>query len=291
MVVKKFQDYTKGEQRNLLMHWWYYYSKMPSNFLECNKFRKAIEKDPIRVMNIVFMNTVEGHGNEVILEKFRRNTFDEYWDEMGEFFKKEEFRSLYDAGERYLIEEIADSYRNPQTRDEKTKDLIISAVSKIILSRGYELSSERVNELYTACLINEEDFFMGELMCDFAVGEGIGGLSFFSVERLDEYREDINQCIMMMPGLNRGNSCVKLLKDKNDDKWTDDIEDLDKLIKLGVALGVLYLPVPREEWHNMPKGLPIVASVYLPEDTRVVGMHATEYQKVLKIVSTEGQRQ
>ena len=78
MKVKRFLEYSKGEQRNLLMHWWYYYSKTQYDFMEYTKFRKAVEKDAQVVMYMVFNATLNERGNEEILAMMRNGKFEEY---------------------------------------------------------------------------------------------------------------------------------------------------------------------------------------------------------------------
>lgn len=285
MVVKRFSEYSMGEQRNLLMHWWYYYSKTPYTFVEYNKFRKAVEKDPQVMMNMVFTATINERGNEEILNLMRCGKFDEYWSYMSEFYKSDEFQAMYDAGERFLIEEIVDSYRNPKSRDESVREKILTNVARIIRSNGYELTSERVCSLYDKCIMRDDDFYDDELTGDFTVSEGVNGNTIFMTERLNQFRNDIYECIEMLPGLNRGNAFLKLFKDKNGIKWTDDQSVLDKLIQLGVASELVYFPVPRDSWKNLPNGLPIVAASYMNDKESIVGHSSNEYKKVLEKVN------
>lgn len=282
MEVMRFSEYSKVEQRNLLMHWWYFYSKSPCNFLECNRFRKAVEKDAQMVMNMVFVATVNERGNEEILNMIRVGKFEEYWDQMVEFSGTEEFKVMYEAGEVFLIDEIVDSYRNPKSRDDNAKGVILTGISKIIKSNGYTLTSDRVYDLYEKCCINENDFCDGELVGDFTISEGINGNTIFMTDRLNQYRNDIYECIEMLPGLNRGNSFLKLFDDKKGKRWTTNQDVLDKLIQLGVATEIIYYPIPKDSWHKLPGGLPIVAASYVDESYQLLGHKPCEYIKVLE---------
>ena len=114
MIVKQFRDYSEGEQRNLLMHWWYYYSKQPYNFGEINRFRKAVEKDAQMVMNMVFLAMLNEKGNDEILSMMRTGRFEEYWDRIVEFSGTDDFKDMYAMGEHFLIEGIVNSYNNPK---------------------------------------------------------------------------------------------------------------------------------------------------------------------------------
>lgn len=284
MIVKQFRDYSKGEQRNLLMHWWYYYSKQSYNLGEFNRFRSAVEKDAQMVMNIVFLAMLNEKGNDDILSMMRTGRFEEYWDQIVEFSGTDSFKDMYAMGEHFLIEEIVNSYNNPKARDGISKEQILSSISRIIRSNGYELTSERVSELYEKCVMTENDFCDGELTGNFTVGEGINASTIFMSDRLNEYREEIFECIEMLPNLNRGNSYLNLFTDKNGVCWTNNQDVLDKLLQLGRAIGLIYFPNSREDWCNLPGGGPIVTANYLQEDCMMMEHKPNEYEKVLDYV-------
>ena len=43
--VKRFNEYTKDEQMEIMFHWWHYYGKLPLSFAEMDKFKKLMEED------------------------------------------------------------------------------------------------------------------------------------------------------------------------------------------------------------------------------------------------------
>lgn len=281
MKVKRFLEYSKGEQRNLLMHWWYYYSKTQYDFMEYTKFRKAVEKDAQVVMYMVFNATLNERGNEEILAMIRNGKFEEYWDQTVRFAETDDFKMMYDANEAFLIDEIVDSYKNPKSRDDSSKGMILSNVSRIIRNNGYELTSDRVFEIYEKCLIREDDFKDGELVGDFTVSEGINGYSIFMVDRLRDSFSDIYECVEMLPGINCGTLFTKLFNTKKGDIWTRDVDVVDRLVQLGVATDMLYYPLEKKEWKSSPDGYPIVCAKF-NEEQKVSGYSPSFYEKVLE---------
>lgn len=281
MKVKRFLEYSKGEQRNLLMHWWYYYSKTQYDFMEYTKFRKAVEKDAQVVMYMVFNATLNERGNEEILAMMRNGKFEEYWDQTVGFSQTDDFKAMYEANEAFLIDEIVDSYKNPKSRDDSSKGLILSNVSRIIRNNGYELTSDRVFDIYERCLISEDDFKDGSLTGEFAVCEGINGYSIFMVDRLRECYEDIYECVEMLPGTNCGTLFTKLFNNKKGDIWTNNVDVVDRLVQLGVATNLLYYPLDRKDWSSSPDGYPIICAKFNPEEI-VSGYDANSYEKVLE---------
>ena len=285
MKVQPFCEYSTSEQRNLLMHWWYYFCSGPCGFEYTLKFKKLIDKDPQLAMNMVFLAALDGKGNDTILSMMHKGKFEEYCDEVAEFSLSDDFLKMYETGERYLIDEIVDSARNPGAKRAEVKSEILSGVKGLICSGGYELNSDRVYELYERCAMNEEDFCNGELQEDFVVAEGIDSCTFFVKDRLEENKKEIFECIKMLPGLNRGNSCSNLFRDKNDVCWTNKQDVLDRLLQLGIATEMIYFPLPRNVWHNLPMGLPIVAATYDLEDMPELVHKPCDYPKVLEKLS------
>ena len=42
MEIKRFSEYTNDEQKQLLMHWWHYYGKLPVTLAEIEEFMEIL---------------------------------------------------------------------------------------------------------------------------------------------------------------------------------------------------------------------------------------------------------
>lgn len=80
---------------------------------------------------------------------------------------------------------------------------------------------------------------------------------------LYKYREDVIRMLLSLhPGARvdeQGGMSVAMMTYRGDKtQWTDDMSDIDKLIALGMALGLVSFCATRDRWHTLPGGLPYV---------------------------------
>ena len=52
MELKKWEEYTKEEQKELLNHWWHYYGKVMYTLEEWEQFNKLIDKDSDKILEM-----------------------------------------------------------------------------------------------------------------------------------------------------------------------------------------------------------------------------------------------
>lgn len=84
-----------------------------------------------------------------------------------------------------------------------------------------------------------------------------------SDSRLYKYREDVIRMLLSLKPEARvdekGGMSVAVMTYRGDNtQWTDDMSDIDKLIALGMAMGLLSFCAPRDKWPALPGGLPYV---------------------------------
>lgn len=85
-----------------------------------------------------------------------------------------------------------------------------------------------------------------------------------SIRRLQEHREEIIRMLLSLHDDFRadsrggGGSVVMAMVRGNGKRWTDDPKDVEKLIALGLGVGLLTFPAPREQWSRLPGGLPYI---------------------------------
>ncbi len=123
------------------------------------------------------------------------------------------------------------------------------------------LTAERVRDLYARCFRPESEYHPTR-----ATRTQIEGWLMrhtFSVPQLAKSREEI---IRLLLAIHRGfrsdegqGGSVGMLTMRDDNvMWTGDMSDIEKLLSLGMAVGLVTFCVPREKWDRLPNGLPYV---------------------------------
>ena len=90
--------------------------------------------------------------------------------------------------------------------------------------------------------------------------EGVMQVCKFNPERLESHRQDVIDMVKQLNPtfINDGWSFLNLCMDANDNLWTGEHVVCEKLIMLGIGLGIAQFPLPREFWSMLPGGLPYV---------------------------------
>ena len=91
--------------------------------------------------------------------------------------------------------------------------------------------------------------------------EGILNSYAFLPEKLDEYKEEIVEMLGELPVEFRksgggGWSFLNACMDKDGNQWTDFHLTMEMLICLGMGVGYVTCPLPREIWDALPGGMP-----------------------------------
>jgi hypothetical protein len=85
----------------------------------------------------------------------------------------------------------------------------------------------------------------------------------FSVRQLQRDREEIIRMLLCMQAGFRtdergGGSVGAAIVREDGQLWTNDMSDVEKLISVGMALGLVEFCAPRDRWGSLPGGLPYV---------------------------------
>lgn len=100
----------------------------------------------------------------------------------------------------------------------------------------------------------------GEDTSNHVKGQGIRGPMGFHPERLEQHKADIQALLNQLPnefmetgggGYSFLNGCIT----KDGNQWGEQ-SNVDELICLGVAIGKVSFPMPREMWSVLPGGMP-----------------------------------
>lgn len=289
MEVKDFKDYTKEEQKVLLLQWFHNYGKNVYSSIELLTFLGYIEEEPMHAFNMVFGLKVVGKTSKDLCTMMRNDTTAVYSLSVRAYSLSSDFKGLYAQYGKSFIRELVDGYLHPTSDAKSTVEDILKALDrveqrkedKLIASVG--LSEEKVRALYEKCLLSEEDFNGEELKGNFAIGEGVKFTSLFSAERLNKYRDKIGECISGLPRkIEEGISFNKLTRDKCSYAWTQDTKVADMLVQMGMATDMLYFPAPREDWEHLPGKVGYVAvNQEYDKTASILGKAPQEYTKAM----------
>ena len=122
------------------------------------------------------------------------------------------------------------------------------------------LTTDRVRTVYAKCFRPE-----GSKALHRVTVEGWLLRHTFSVRWLQTHREDIIRMLLCLPeGLradegNGGTIGLMVLRgQQTKEVWTKDMSDVEKLLALGLASGLMSFCAPRNRWASLPGGFPYV---------------------------------
>lgn len=123
------------------------------------------------------------------------------------------------------------------------------------------LTSERVRTVYERCFRPEAEYSAARI--NRAQVEAWMLRHTFSVPQLGRSREEIIRMLLCLQSGFRvdekGGGSVGAATIREDGSfWTGDMSDVEKLVSLGVAVGLVSFPAPREKWSRLPGGLPYI---------------------------------
>lgn len=115
------------------------------------------------------------------------------------------------------------------------------------------LTSQAVRDLAVKCANVGEDG-------DAVKVDGILNAYLFSKRRLEENREAIIELLMELPESFRENegggwSFLMAAHDKHGNHWGEH-QNMEQLFCLGMGIGKVEMPLPREYWSALPGGMP-----------------------------------
>lgn len=142
-----------------------------------------------------------------------------------------------------------------------------------------KITSQRINDLFGSCLLKESDFENEELMCDYRLGEGLNGKSAFSVERLNECREELFEFMGQIADLDHAPSYDALGNTVDGGVWAESMDDINKFVQLGTACNMLYITFPPELWSYLPGGVPNVCKQLYSIEKQIHGYKGKTFSK------------
>jgi hypothetical protein len=118
------------------------------------------------------------------------------------------------------------------------------------------LTADRVRNVYAKCYRNE-----GWNPTKAVTVDGVMLRHTFSIAALHSHREHVIRLLLSLPAGFRadegqGGSMGMMNLRGTSVPWTDQMPDVEKLIALGLASGLLSFCAPREKWGRLPSGIP-----------------------------------
>lgn len=264
MELKKFSEYSKEEQKNLLLHWWFYYGKSVFSLDELECFEKIIDDDAQHAFDMAVVAFINNNDSSILLSTMRAQRFEELEKIVRDIVSNASYLERKEAFEGAFLREIVTTLNNDSDNMEK---------------QG--ISERVVCELYRSCLFNSNEIKDGIPTEDFSIGEGIKTTAIFNSKRLNEHKEKIVNVIDHIHDIYLGPHFLQLCVDDNGLLWTGNHGVVDQLVQLGIATGVLEYTVPREMWEYLPEGLPYVCVNKEKIKTEVVGQRPSEFAKII----------
>lgn len=281
-----FSEYTEDEKKALLLHWWCYMDVIPHSLVSLKMLDKIIDIDADSVFRAAFAADCpdRAFNKEAILRYLEHYA---YFDEYQHFFDVADYFAKEKLSYRQIVEfigKVVDSYNEKKYDTIVVRDVcFIEDYSSIPQEEIMKLTSKRVGDIFSDCIIKDIDKEWLDVYSDFTIGEGIEEpASVFRVSSLNKHREEIIECISMLPCINEGVSVLNLASNKYGREWTSNFAYVDELVRLGTASELIYFPVPRNEWQTLPGSEPIVASLDYDKESMIEGYPKESYEEVVK---------
>ena len=118
------------------------------------------------------------------------------------------------------------------------------------------LDPQRVEAIFVDCLYRASEDAGNRVSV-----EGIAHAVDFSSERLKSHKTEIEAMLEELPGQFKksdggGWSFLNACNDKHGNQWTGLHLRMEQLFQLGIGIGKVECPLPREMWDFFPGGMP-----------------------------------
>ncbi len=130
------------------------------------------------------------------------------------------------------------------------------------------LTSRRVHEVFLDCLFRDDEVTPGKIPDNAVIADGIRTKVAFHNARLASYQDEITKMLLELPeeftpAGGGGSTFLNACNDRHGRLWGQHI-NIDQLVMLGLALGMVRWNLPREMWRNMPGGMPYFTVLVQP---------------------------
>lgn len=121
------------------------------------------------------------------------------------------------------------------------------------------ISAKRIESIFVECLFKKNEIVDNKPILKAVYVKGILNDFGFNKERVESYRNDIQEYVNQLPNdFIEGWSFLNLCIDKEGALWGQH-SDSEKLAALSIALGIAEYKMPKEYWHLLPGGMPYIS--------------------------------
>jgi hypothetical protein len=114
-----------------------------------------------------------------------------------------------------------------------------------------KLTAQAVQDVFMDCLFRD-----GEPTTDHVRADGIRSSVDFHPERLVKHTSDIVEFLSELPvEFKDGTSFLQACVNRQSEQWGEQTH-MDMLFQLGIGIGKVTCPFPREMWKVLPGGMP-----------------------------------
>lgn len=155
-------------------------------------------------------------------------------------------------------------YKFVMDKDDKVLDVLKVLLSKrdVLGVDSFDtktsISDYLVNDIFSYCLVNENEIVDGKPTIQSTYCEGINFDYLFSTKRLNDKKEDITSLVEAIGSIEEGISVSSMGITRDGKKWTDSFDTLEKVMALGVSSGDLVLPFSRDLDQALKGSVPYV---------------------------------
>lgn len=242
MEKKRIDLYTEEERQKLLRHWWNYCSKMVTTPEENKQFLELVKKDSRKAMDVALVSYAGGPGGQLLILAARDNILDSYLRMISEIASSIN-KSDRKMAEASFIDMMVDSYN-------KLERIITKILETLPCSSINKIFRQQIAQLYSDSLLTDDEFSKEGPIVDFVVGEGAIGFSLFSADRLNKNRESISLLFDLSLETDQPVDVFKSGCDQNGNYWTNNDMEVDRILQLGLATGIVKFTKPRSEWRS-----------------------------------------
>lgn len=261
MEKKKFNEYTRDEQKELLLQWWLTFGDESYTCDELNQFLESVENDSFLMMSIVFTCFMKNKNRDFYLEKVRQD-WQGSWqliELVDDYMDRQNGRKTYDIVGDDFVGILVGLCNLREKTDTSSLAYENDFVGKMVATVDRNISPKIVCDLYDKCVLTDPEI-SGSGYEKIVCGEGVFEDAYFDKDVLEQNKENIGKLLEEVPQWvdNLTPSFGSFAFDKDGNIWTGNYQTVDKLVRLGVASGMLRYPMGRWGWEVLPNAFPFI---------------------------------
>lgn len=253
MKVKKINEYSNEELKELLSYWFNNFQKKVYSLEELEKFKSMVDRNPRSVLNTAIILYNNGDGATPVLDGIRGDT--KRIEEAIDKWKKLNPSQMLKITNEF-IKEMVESYNNTEENLMSAEDFISELVSilgkpeevKVIdlteffkPQKGDFIDIKELERICEGSLFKDDEIVDGVPTSNFVKAKGLDSEFIYSAEKLNKHKDKIKEFIDKLPSLTKPRSFLELGATKDGYRWAITQEQVECLVTLGIACGYLTI--------------------------------------------------